>query len=345
MKSLSFMSNCCFNCFKWFPVAFIIGVVSWSYYAYVIVLCISQINSNNVVKQVFYLILYHLILFCFLFSYFKTIFAKHNSIPSEFHISADDLIKLGTSNNDNESKEILDNLSKNLPLLTRSHNGLVRYCPICRVIKPDRAHHCTHCGQCVLKMDHHCPWVNNCVGHANYKFFLLFLFYAFVLCLFVAFTSLEYCIEFWGKGMSSMPTNGFQLMFLFIISIAFSFSVSMLLFYHLFLVSKNRSTLESYRSTIFQTFGPDKSGFDLGWRENIEQVFGKNKLLMFLPIFTSKNDGVYYESKRSNRQNHELLIDNSSIGNVSNSYTQRNNKVLGKNEQNGGGDSVIYILD
>jgi hypothetical protein len=73
----------------------------------------------------------------------------------------------------------------------------IRYCEKCHQVKPDRAHHCSVCGTCVLKMDHHCPWVNNCVSFTNYKFFILFLGYALIYCIYIVLTSLQYFIQFW----------------------------------------------------------------------------------------------------------------------------------------------------
>ena len=54
--------------------------------------------------------------------------------------------------------------------------------------KPERAHHCRECGFCVFKMDHHCPWINNCIGFWNRKFFILLLIYVLVVTYWVVLT-------------------------------------------------------------------------------------------------------------------------------------------------------------
>jgi palmitoyltransferase len=64
----------------------------------------------------------------------------------------------------------------------RDYKPKRRFCAKCKCIKPPRAHHCSTCKRCVNKLDHHCPWVNNCVGSNNMKFFLQFIAYVFIGC-------------------------------------------------------------------------------------------------------------------------------------------------------------------
>ena len=112
-------------------------------------------------------------------------------------------------------------------------NGQERYCQKCMLLKPDRAHHCSACNTCVLRFDHHCPWVMNCIGFGNYKLFLVFIFWGFmysfsimILMLILWQNTPPYFIYSQGLWFSLASV------FLFIMSIAFSISFLGFLAFH-----------------------------------------------------------------------------------------------------------------
>lgn len=63
---------------------------------------------------------------------------------------------------------------------------LERKCYQCNSMQPPYVYHCRACRKCVVFMDHHCPWINNCVGLFNQKVFMLFTFYGTITQLYAA---------------------------------------------------------------------------------------------------------------------------------------------------------------
>lgn len=63
-----------------------------------------------------------------------------------------------------------------------------KYCTTCNIFRPHLAAHCNDCGKCVLDKDHHCLWLDNCIGRNNVKMFFSFIITLLILDLYNAFT-------------------------------------------------------------------------------------------------------------------------------------------------------------
>ncbi|XP_037677447.1 palmitoyltransferase ZDHHC15 isoform X1 [Choloepus didactylus] len=301
--ALSGVLRCCRRVLSWMPVLVIVLVVLWSYYAYVFELCLVTVLSPA--EKVVYLILYHAIFVFFAWTYWKSIFTLPQQPNQKFHLSYTDKERYENEERPEVQKQMLVDMAKKLPVYTRTGSGAVRFCDRCHLIKPDRCHHCSVCAMCVLKMDHHCPWVNNCIGFSNYKFFLQFLAYSVLYCLYIATTVFSYFIKYWRGELPSVRSK-FHVLFLLFVACMFFVSLVILFGYHCWLVSRNKTTLEAFCTPVF-TSGPEKNGFNLGLMKNIQQVFGDNKKFWLIPIGSSPGDGHSFPMRSMNESQNPLL--------------------------------------
>ena len=70
---------------------------------------------------------------------------------------------------------IKDRKKESLLELVEQNQNIKKLCPYCMVDQLDYSKHCFLCKKCIEVYDHHCHWINNCIGLANKKKFIAFL--------------------------------------------------------------------------------------------------------------------------------------------------------------------------
>ncbi|ESO05783.1 hypothetical protein HELRODRAFT_77555 [Helobdella robusta] len=161
-------------------------------------------------------------------------------------------------------------------------------CPKCVSIKPERAHHCSICQRCIEKMDHHCPWVNNCVGERNLKYFVLFTFYICLMSCHVIYMSGFHFFSCISTRLSGSCFNftpaitSFLMMMLFVESLLFG------LFTCIMCISQMSAILND--ETGIEQLKRDKTKYCRTSRvKNLKRVFGSKISFAWISPFHTSN--------------------------------------------------------
>jgi len=154
-------------------------------------------------------------------------------------------------------------------------------CTTCRIVKPLRSKHCSICGHCVLKFDHHCPFLDVDIGAGNYLNFIFFLICALLGGVIASAIVLVAAISKPAPGeVPCLGSHGYFDLWPIILPVSHAIGfllTGMLLYQHVPLIKDNFTTNERINLMKYKHFwakGYIVNPFDFGTMFNFGMFFG-----------------------------------------------------------------------
>lgn len=253
------------------------------------------------------LVIHHILVFFLMWSFAMSISVDPGRVPEWYarlemerqgmHVPAQTM-----KENDEEYRQLAEDAIGGS--IEKKLDGTGRWCRKCIKVKPDRCHHCRVCQRCVLKMDHHCPWINNCVGYYNYKFFFLFITYALLILFWVSATSfVNFLRSVASPDVLDLGSDSFMIVFCWLYCTLFGVALGGFCTFHTYLLVQNFTTIE-----LVEKKGSPARGkqyihpWDRGAQLNIKESLGDNKLLWMIPTrIGMRGNGVRFTASDAYR--------------------------------------------
>jgi len=278
---------------RWLPVLFVSGLILWCFLVFLLDILIPLLDSPDQAQHDYGLgctIAFNIIFALAMTSFLRAVFTDPGYIPDSWSVHPDDL----------ESGERTRLMPAVLQTQEKKHDGTVRICRKSKpaMYKPDRAHYCRVMQRCVLKMDHFCPWLNNCIGFYNHKFFVLFVAYMAMITVFMVFVMTPVFVNIVSNMEQitlDLKDQEFHVSLTYLMLCLLSVGLSAFFIFHAYLVLFNYTTIEFLEKRGCQPPPDHVNRYHLGPLGNVCSVFGSNPLTWWLPVrWTVEGDGLSF---------------------------------------------------